>query len=49
MGPEQIPPLQVRVDLGVKASEGRASIFPKAPGQEPHLQMQFSFISRTLV
>ena len=41
-------PLRVRVELSVIVIEGY-STFHKAPGLEPHYQMQFSVISRTLV
>ena len=37
-------PLWVRVDLGVIAIKGN-SIISKAPGLEPHNQIQFSVIS----
>ena len=48
MGPEQVPPLRVRVDQGVMAMK-MYSTFPKAVGLEPQHQMQFSVISRALV
>ncbi len=38
----------VRMDLGVMAIK-RFSTFPKALELEPHYQMQFSDISRTLI
>ena len=42
-----IQTIYVRVDLVVMAMK-EYSKFPKAPGLEPHHQMQFSFIPRTL-
>ena len=47
MRPQQVLPLQARVDLGVMVMKGY-SMFFKAPGLEPHHQM-FSVILRTLV
>ena len=41
-------PLWIKVDLGVMALKGYLT-FPKAPGQEPHHQIQFSVISKTLI
>ena len=38
MAPQQVLPLQVRVDLRVMAMKGY-STFPKAPGVEPQHQM----------
>ena len=46
MGPEEILPLWVRVNLGVMAMK-RYSILPKAPGPEPHYQIHFSVIPKT--
>ena len=48
MEPYQVLLLWVRVNLRVMAMK-RNSIFPKAPRLEPHHQMQFSVITRTLV
>ena len=48
MGPEQTLHLQVRVDQGVMAIN-RYFTFPKAPGVEPHRQIQLSVISKALV
>ena len=49
MGPNQVLPLGLRVDLGVMAMEGY-SAFPKAPAlMEPHHQVVYSVISRALV
>ena len=41
-------PLWMRVDLCIMPMKGYFQL-PKAPGQEPHCWMQFSFICRTLV
>ena len=46
--PYHVTPLWFRVDLGVIAMKGYSS-FPKAPGLEPHHQLQFTLIPRTLV
>ena len=48
MGPQQVLPIWVKVDLGVMATK-RYSTFPKAPGLEPRHQMQFSVVSKTLI
>ena len=48
MGPKQILPIQVRVDLRVMPMKG-SSTFLKALGLEPHHQMQFSVIPRILI
>ena len=48
IGPYQVPPLQVKVGLGVMLMKGY-SAFPKAPALlEPHHQIVF-LISRTLM
>ena len=47
MGPQQILPLRVRVDLGVIAIK-RYFISHNAPGLEYHYQMQFIILSTTL-
>ena len=47
MGPKQLLPLLVRVDLGVIAMKG-FSTFSWVTGLERHRQMQFSVIPRTL-
>ena len=39
---------QVRVDQGEMAMK-RYSTFPKSQGLEPHHQMQFNFVPKTLV
>ena len=46
MGPSQVLPLQVRIDLRVMAMKGY-SILLRPPEMEPHNQMQFSVILRT--
>ena len=38
MGPSQVLPFQIEVDLGVMATKGY-SIFFKALGMEPHYQI----------
>ena len=48
MGPEQVPPLWVRVDPGVMAMKGH-STFPKAPELKSHRQMGFIIMSRILI
>ena len=48
MGPEQVLPLWLRVDLGVMTIKEYFT-FPKSLGQEPHHQMQFSVISQILI
>ena len=47
MGPQQVLPLWVRVDLEVMAIKGYSTL-PKAPELELNHQMQYSIISRTL-
>ena len=47
MEPEKVLPLWVRVDLGVMAMKVY-STYLRAPELEPHHQMQFSVIPRTL-
>ena len=46
--PHQVYPHLVKVDLRVMGME-RYFILPKASGMEPHYQMQFGVIFRTLV
>ena len=48
MALKQVQPLQVRVDQRVMAMK-EYSTFPKAPGLEPHYQMKFSVLPRTLI
>ena len=48
VGPKQALPLWIRVNLCAMAMK-EYSTLPKTPGQEPHHQMQFNFISKTLV
>ena len=47
MGLKQVLTPQIRVNLGVIAIKGY-STFPRAPEIEPHHQVQFSVILRTL-
>ena len=46
MEPKQVQPIQVEVDLGVMGMKEYAT-FSKAPGLEPHHQLQLSVIPRT--
>ena len=48
MGPKQVLPLWVRMDLGVMTMK-EYSTFSKAPGLQPLHLIFFSVISRTLV
>ena len=48
MGPLQVLPPRIRVDLAVMGIK-RYSTFPKTSALEPHHQMQFSVITKTLV
>ena len=48
MGLEQILPIRVRGDLRIMAMNGYPT-FPKASKIEPHHQMQFCVIPRTLI
>ena len=43
MGTEQVLPLRISLDLGVMTMKGY-STFPKAPGLEPHHQMDHNHI-----
>ena len=45
---EQVLPLRINVDLGMMATKGY-SIFPISLELEPHYQMQFCVIPRTLI
>ena len=47
IGPKQALPLRVRVALGIMAMKGY-SRFTKDPGIEPHHQIQFTVIPRTI-
>ena len=44
MGPKQVLPLLIRVDLGVMAIKGYSTL-PRSQELEPYYQMQFSVIS----
>ena len=48
MGSKQVLPLQVRVDMGLMTIKGY-STFPRSQDLEPHHQMLFNIILRTIL
>ena len=48
MKPLQVLPPRLRVDIGVMAVKEWDSTLPESPELEPHYQIQFSVITRTL-
>ena len=48
IGPYHVRPLRIWVVVGAKAMRGNSTL-SKSPEFEPHLQMQFSAIPRTLI